>query len=218
MNGTFMFGHDRFGDGEKYHQTYEQVGGQTLDGSIVQDVVCHAMADLEVKYNATDWQHKFPPMKDILTGIAVTGGLPANEIDMLLRVIAHHEMGKISAENETVLRALATSHRLGVVSNLWSDKQMWIELFEQRNLIDLFEVLVFSSDGPHIKPSPKIFESAIEKLKLPPSEILFVGDDPDRDIIGASALGMATVLVGNNNGNNLAATPDWAIANLSELV
>ena len=31
MNGTFMFGHDRFGPDEDYFATYASLGGRNLD-------------------------------------------------------------------------------------------------------------------------------------------------------------------------------------------
>ncbi|MCK4635104.1 MAG: HAD family hydrolase, partial [Candidatus Aenigmarchaeota archaeon] len=44
------------------------------------------------------------------------------------------------------------------------------------------------------KPSKKPFEMAIKKLKLKPDEILFVGENPERDIKGAKSVGMKTAL------------------------
>lgn len=35
MNGTFMFGEDRFGAGEDFHATYRSVGGRRLSAAEV---------------------------------------------------------------------------------------------------------------------------------------------------------------------------------------
>lgn len=45
------------------------------------------------------------------------------------------------------------------------------------------------------KPDPALFRKAIEWVDCAPHETLFVGDDPIRDIAGASAVGMATCWV-----------------------
>lgn len=39
MNGTFMFGHDRFGPDQDYFATYQRVGGRSLDRESVLRIV-----------------------------------------------------------------------------------------------------------------------------------------------------------------------------------
>lgn len=46
------------------------------------------------------------------------------------------------------------------------------------------------------KPNPLLFDRAITALRLLPSAILMIGDNPDTDLNGAAALGMRTLLVG----------------------
>ncbi len=49
------------------------------------------------------------------------------------------------------------------------------------------------------KPHPAIFDAASAAAGVPASQVLHVGDDPQRDVIGAGAAGMRTVWV-NRNG------------------
>lgn len=44
-------------------------------------------------------------------------------------------------------------------------------------------------------PDPKLFLWLAEQFGLPPSQVLFVGDDPAKDIVGARAAGLVPVLV-----------------------
>lgn len=57
-----------------------------------------------------------------------------------------------------------------------------------------FDVVVTYPDTGQLKPSPMPFKRLLSELKLPPSEILFVGDNPGRDIKGAKKMGMKTAL------------------------
>jgi putative hydrolase of the HAD superfamily len=53
------------------------------------------------------------------------------------------------------------------------------------------EVLVSGALG-FAKPDPRAFAALLETLGLPAAEVLFVGDDPRRDIAGARAAGLWT--------------------------
>ncbi|GAB5442358.1 MAG: hypothetical protein Fues2KO_27070 [Fuerstiella sp.] len=45
------------------------------------------------------------------------------------------------------------------------------------------------------KPAPEFFHAVVEKLQVPPQQILFVGDDRVNDVDGAAAAGMQTAWV-----------------------
>jgi FMN phosphatase YigB (HAD superfamily) len=216
MNGTFMFGHDRFGDDQDYGRTYRRIGGCGLDGATVASAVSACCEDMEAKYDDPAWHDRFPSVRDVLWQLSATSGLPPAEVDLIAAVIACHELGDVSDTNEQVLRQLSSTHRLGVVSNLWSDKRSWMDLFEKRDIAKLFTALVFSSDGSHIKPSPALFKTAMAVVDTEPVRILFVGDDPICDIAGAAALGMKTALVGDRRVAGIKA--DWYLSSVADLV
>lgn len=215
MNGTFMFGHDRFGENEDYKRTYRSLGGLILDRATLHRVVTSCIEEMDEKYRDVAWRCQFPSVRDTLLQQACKTELPRSEIDLIANVIASHEMGDVSPSYAQVLRKLSSTHKLGVVSNIFSDKCLWLDLFEKRGLLDLFDVLVFSSDGAHVKPSPALFEQAITALRVSPSRTLFVGDDPQCDIVGASAVGMRTALVGRAQADGIVA--DWYMPNLIHL-
>ncbi len=69
------------------------------------------------------------------------------------------------------------------------------------------------------KPQPRPFLAACETLGLPPHRIVHVGDHPEEDIRGASAVGMKTVWM-NRQGSkwNWSHTPDNQISSLFDLL
>ncbi len=83
-------------------------------------------------------------------------------------------------------------YKLGVISDAPSLKA-WIRLTEI-GLADYFDVVVAFDDTKKTKPSKKPFLLALKKLKLNPENVLYVGDNPARDIKGAKKLGMRTAL------------------------
>lgn len=59
----------------------------------------------------------------------------------------------------------------------------------------VFEFIVSTIDVGEVKPDPKPFLVALEKLSLPPGKVLYIGDRESTDILGAKGVGMRTCLV-----------------------
>ena len=62
------------------------------------------------------------------------------------------------------------------------------------NIDSLFDKVFTFDDTGKRKPHHLPFINAIKKLELKPQEILMVGDSLSRDMAGAKALGMKTIL------------------------
>ncbi|MGA7274034.1 MAG: HAD-IA family hydrolase, partial [Candidatus Udaeobacter sp.] len=54
-----------------------------------------------------------------------------------------------------------------------------------------FAYVFVSSELGADKPDPEIYWRALRVMKLNPSEVLHVGDDPERDWKGATAAGLS---------------------------
>lgn len=48
------------------------------------------------------------------------------------------------------------------------------------------------------KPEPALFLAGLERLDIAPAEALMIGDNPDTDVLGASQLGIASVLLSHD--------------------
>lgn len=81
---------------------------------------------------------------------------------------------------------------LGIVSDAPRLKA-WMRLTEM-GLSEFFDEVITLDDSGELKPSPKPFELALKKFKAEPKEIIFVGDNPERDIRGAKQAGFFTAL------------------------
>lgn len=84
--------------------------------------------------------------------------------------------------------------RVGIVCDVgFTAGEMLRELLEREGLLGLFAGWAFSDEVGHYKPSPLIFEAALEALGVQPSAALHVGDLRRTDVAGAAGLGMRTV-------------------------
>lgn len=82
-------------------------------------------------------------------------------------------------------------YHLAIVSN-WDG--VLPHVLKVLDLADRFESLAISSLVGAAKPSPVIFEKALNDLGVSPQEVLHVGDSPDNDIAAAEALGIEGAL------------------------
>ena len=90
----------------------------------------------------------------------------------------------------TLDRLATLGIKLGVVSN-WDERLR--PLLAELKLADYFEAIVVSCEVGFPKPSRVIFDTAAEKLALPPTAILHVGDSATRDVEGARAAGFQAI-------------------------
>lgn len=115
------------------------------------------------------------------------------------------------------LEQLHLKYRLGIVSN-FAVPECVMRLLERQDLAGLFEVVVVSAAVNMRKPCMGIFEYALNRLGLEPSEVAFVGDTVEADIKGAQTVGMKTVYIERRPQKEIETTkPDQIITNLSEL-
>jgi phosphoserine phosphatase len=88
---------------------------------------------------------------------------------------------------------LRASHRLALVTNGASCLQR--EKLSACGLSEYFDVVVASGDLGLGKPAAEIFTCALDQLGVKAGETIMVGDSLQRDVAGASALGMRAVWV-----------------------
>ncbi|HTD69532.1 MAG TPA: HAD family hydrolase [Gemmatimonadales bacterium] len=220
MNGTLMFGGDRFGPDQDYAATYRALGGSRLAPDVVQATIPACYETMERIYNDPARCDSFPRVLDTLRTLPHTQGLDDRELTLLEDVIAQHERGQVPDSYAIALRRLARSHPLGLVANILSRKDLWLREFKRAGVLDLFAVTVFSSDGSSIKPSRRLFDQAVSALPVPRSEIVFVGDNLRCDIGGAAGAGLATVWLDPAGAGRRAGDPqpDFVVRDLLDLV
>ena len=82
-------------------------------------------------------------------------------------------------------------HRLGVVTN--GSAQAQTQKLRASGLDALVEFSLISEELGTRKPEPEIFLAAAQRFDVAASRCIFVGDHPEKDIVGARGVGMRTV-------------------------
>jgi 2-haloacid dehalogenase len=119
-------------------------------------------------------------------------------------------------EAAEVLEALRPRYRLAILSNADSD---FLHACLARNGLE-FDVVVSSEVAQALKPDPAIFAYLAEVLDLERYQILYVGDSPMPDIVGARQAGVPVAWL-NRSGHPLPEDlpePDLQLGSLRDLL
>ena len=81
---------------------------------------------------------------------------------------------------------------LGLISNIEQDMT---DTFNKLELNTWLRIIVTSQDAGANKPQPEIFQEALRRAAVQPSEAIYVGDQYHVDVIGANGAGMKGVLI-----------------------
>lgn len=118
------------------------------------------------------------------------------------------------------LRRLKERFRLAVLSNIDDD----LFAATRPKLGVEFDEVITAQQAQAYKPSLKLFELALSRIKAPAHRVLHVGQSIYHDVIPAQALGLATVWVNRPSARpgvgavrQADAKPDLTVASLAEL-
>lgn len=130
--------------------------------------------------------------EDIVAGMGGTGPAVSAIAIEIVNAWEHTTNFELYEDAPPVIRELRRHGlKIGLLSNTSRDRLP--------RLIDTFslDVDAWLSSGAHgkVKPSPSIFNAALELLGVEAREAVMVGDSPGDDIEGARAIGMRAFLV-----------------------
>ncbi len=113
------------------------------------------------------------------------------------------------------LSYLQSEYLLGLVSDAqWTFTEPELAML---NLEQFFPVRVLSSRYGYKKPDTRMFKRILDSLGVSPKEAVYIGDNPQRDLIGAKNSGMACILFRNEYLSHNGYEADALMRNYSEL-
>jgi len=121
-------------------------------------------------------------MPDLYAGLGEITGQTAAEVEA-----EQNAARRLSAETVELIRTLSSNYRIGLISN--APSQYIRGILAEHEITDLFEALVISGEVGFIKPSPQIFEAALERLGVRAEEAVFI-DDTTLNVTAAAQLGL----------------------------
>jgi len=144
---------------------------------------------------------------ELATGEIIGDRLTIEALRLLLDRFGSADVWRVFDDVEPALETLrGQGIRLAVVSN-WDSR-----LDNVLNVLGLdgwFETVVVSHLEGVEKPDAEIFNRALERMRIAPSEALHVGDSPELDGVGAQAAGVDWIWVDRRDPKNAKAVPSF---------
>jgi putative hydrolase of the HAD superfamily len=117
----------------------------------------------------------------------------------------------------TLYKLLKMGIKMGILSDA-PVKEAWLRL-AYLNFHQIVDTVVTFDDTGVRKPDPAPFKLLLRKLDVEPNEALMVGDWVERDIIGASKVGMKTAFARyGDTFNTESHNADYELNDISELI
>jgi HAD superfamily hydrolase (TIGR01549 family) len=114
-----------------------------------------------------------------------------------------------------VLDKIREKYRLCMITN---GPPKWQRLkISKLGIAQYFEEIIVSGELGHHKPSPTIFNEMTRRMNVKSNEIIYIGNDYKKDIIGADRVGWITAWISRKNDDIGEIEPTYHIKDLSEL-
>lgn len=123
----------------------------------------------------------------------------------------------ISPKLNKILLQLQKNYRIGILTNGSISNQS--RKINQAKLHTIFptETIHISQQYHLSKPDKRLFELVLEQWQLQPHQMLYIGDDPINDILGAANVGIKTCWLSHFREWTAELQPDISINNLLDL-
>ncbi|MFQ5484616.1 MAG: HAD family hydrolase [Desulfobacterales bacterium] len=108
--------------------------------------------------------------------------------------------------SKEMLCRLKKTYLLGLLSN-FTHAPAARKIVQQAGLTGFFHVVLISGELGYRKPHPATFDRLAEQLNVKKDQILYVGDDPEADVIGARQAGLQPVWTTYAEEHDLAFKP-----------
>jgi len=116
---------------------------------------------------------------------------------------------------ETISQLKTKVQKIGLLSNCSAET---IIVWDETPFKNIIDITVFSCATGLMKPDPRIFHIALEKLQVKPGECLYIADGMDGELKAAAAVGMTPVRISFPHANkNDPYLEDWHGATITSL-
>jgi len=171
----------------------------------------HSRIEVEKAYNKTfdflqlTWsKSRDVPVRDhilfMLTSIdsKLAGRLAKEDIAHIERIysegILEHPPRLLPGAKDALTEVREKGYRMGLISNTGrTPGSMLRVVMGKLGILDRFDTTTFSDEILFRKPNELAFNQTLEKLRATPKATVHIGDDSEKDVLGAKRVGMRTI-------------------------
>jgi putative hydrolase of the HAD superfamily len=176
-------------DSERYHADGFAHAVESLSG--------HLISDAERREFFESHTSVFTPILAKRHGLALD---PADVLKLKRAYVRDHFKTDVFPLAIPFIKKWRGRKRLALASN--STKNFVRKALVKARMIDLFEAVCTSDDVAHRKPDPEMYHLILERLDLPPADVLVFEDSP-AGVAAAQGAGCPVVMVENGAGRSV---------------
>ncbi|MEM5793030.1 MAG: HAD family hydrolase [Candidatus Aenigmatarchaeota archaeon] len=113
------------------------------------------------------------------------------------------------------LRKLKKKYKLVLLSNTAGREGR--ETIERFGLGKYFDEIIISGEVGIAKPDPRIFQLILDRMKVKPEEVVYIGDNLEQDIVPSRYLGFRAILVDTRQKYPEYMNEEWYVRSLEEI-
>jgi putative hydrolase of the HAD superfamily len=114
-------------------------------------------------------------------------------IDAIIDAFKQHTNWQLYSDVKPTLEAFRSKgYNLGIISD-WNIALG--PLLRQLDLTPYFDCMIVSAIARHAKPSPALYDMALERTNAIPDYTIYIGDSYVHDVLGARAVGITPILL-----------------------
>ncbi len=206
VNRVILRAEDKLGawlKSEVPHLTYDVVSMRSLRDEVLKD-------NPGVGFQVTEFRRRIIEKAMVKSDIPHDESRVLSEAAMEVFLVARNEIEFFDGALDAI-RHIAATYQLGALTNGNAD-------IERLGLADHFSFAFSAEQVGAPKPSPDLFHTALEHTGCEPTQMVYVGDDPIKDIDTANLVGLHTVWLKNERRPGPGeTTPDKTINDIREL-
>lgn len=117
----------------------------------------------------------------------------------------------------TLIHLIKHGIKIAVVSDA-PGREAWMRIY-YLNLHHVFDIVLTFDETKVHKPSRVPFKMALKQLDINPDEAIMVGDWPERDVVGASQVGIKTIFARYGDTADVKSSgADWEVDDIYKVV
>ncbi|HEY3422088.1 MAG TPA: HAD family hydrolase [Methanocellaceae archaeon] len=200
-----------------------RIGTETARKKLEEDVFKSIIDEFEARMTSRQETHPDADVREVFKSIILRFAQRtpeelehmATDLSHLFRAVTRKRIF-LYPTVKPALDQMQKKYRLGIVSN--AQEAFTMPELGLYKLGPYFETIVLSSQVGVKKPNSRIFARALADLNVKPEKVVFVGNDMEADMMGASKLGMRTIYLMDKNRVGQAprgVSPDAVVSNVN---
>ncbi|MFX1281180.1 MAG: HAD family hydrolase [Promethearchaeota archaeon] len=149
--------------------------------------------------------------------------IPREDLEILINnfeVMMLQDPPLLKTGVKKTLEELAPTYQIGLISNTGiTPGRILSKMLDGHNILDLFDITIFSDETGYFKPHMKMFEIPLKKLNCKRENAIHIGDMLETDVKGANEYQILSVWLNETNKeSSLEIKPDYEIKEIPEII